>query len=87
MNGDIFFSIVVNCLKISRIWSILLFFKNDESIVKIINDDGNLLLYFFVKSLKEMNEIDELECCVRVVIFILYGVNLNKKLDDEKRVD
>lgn len=70
MNGDIFFSIVVNCLKISRIWSILLFFKNDESIVKIINDDGNLLLYFFVKSLKEMNEINELECCVRVVIFI-----------------
>lgn len=70
MNGDIFLSIVVNCLKYSRVWSILLFLKNDESIVKIINDDGNLLLYFFVKSLKEMNDIDEFECCVRVVIFI-----------------
>lgn len=87
VNGDTPLSIAANCSKNSRIRSILLLLKNDESIVKIINDDGNSLLHLSVKSLKEMNETDELECCARVVIFIQYGANPNKKSDDEKRAD
>lgn len=87
VNGDTPLSIAANCSKISRIRSILLLLKNDESIVKIINDDGNSPLHLSVKSLKETNETDELECCARVVIFIQYGANPNKKSDDEKRAD
>lgn len=87
VNGNTPLSIAANCSKNSRIRSILLLLKNDESIVKIINDDGNSLLHLSVKSLKEMNETDELECCARVVIFIQYGANPNKKSDDEKRAD
>lgn len=87
VNGDTPLSIAANCSKYSRVRSILLLLKNDESIVKIINDDGNSLLHLSVKSLKEMNDTDELECCARVVIFIQYGANPNKKSDAEKTAD
>lgn len=87
VNGNTPLSIAANCSKHSRIRSILLLLKNDESIVKIIDDDGNSLLHLSVKSLKEMNATDELECCARVVIFIQYGANPNKKSDAEKTAD
>lgn len=87
VNGDTPLSIAANCSKRSRIQSIMLLLKHDEGIVKIINDEGNSLLHLSVKSLKEMNETDELECCARVVIFIQYGANPKKKSDAEKRAD
>lgn len=87
VNGNTPLSIAANCSKHSRIRSILLLLKNDESIVKIIDDDGNSLLHLSVKSLKEMNANDELECCARVIIFIQYGANPNKKSDAEKTAD
>lgn len=87
VNGNTPLIIAANCSKHSRIRSILLLLKNDESIVKIIDDDGNSLLHLSVKSLKEMNANDELECCARVIIFIQYGANPNKKSDAEKTAD
>lgn len=87
VNGDTPLSIAANCSKHSRIRSILFLLKNDENIVKKINYDGNSLLHLSVKSLKDMNASDELECCVRVVIFIQYGANPNKKSDAEKTAD
>lgn len=87
VNGDTPLSIAANCSKHSRIRSILFLLKNDENIVKKINDDGNSLLHLSVKSLKDMCASDELECCVRVVIFIQYGANPNKKSDAEKTAD
>lgn len=87
VNGNTALSIAANCKKHSRIRSILLLLKNDENIVNVINDDGNSPLHLSVKSLKEMNASDELECCLRVVIFIQYGANPNKKSDAEKKAD
>lgn len=87
VNGDTPLSIAANCSKHSRIQSILLLLKNYENIVDIINKDGNSLLHLSVKSLKDMNASDELECCVRVVIFIQYGANPRRKSDAEKTAD
>lgn len=86
--GDIVLSIVVNCLRYSRIRSIFLFFKNGLNIIYIINEDGYLLLYFFVGCFKdiEVNFIVEFECCIRVIVLILGGVSLEKELDDDNRV-
>lgn len=88
LNGDIVLSIVVKCLKYSRICSILKFFESigNLKIIDIVNDEGYLFLYFFVKFLKEIEVLVEFECCVRVIIFILYDVNLDFKLDVEKKV-
>lgn len=87
VNGDTPLSIAANCSKHSRIQSILLLLKNYENIVDIINKDGNSLLHLSVKSLKEMNASNELECCVRVVIFTQYGADPRRKSDAEKRAD
>lgn len=87
VNGNTALSIAANCSKKSRIQSILLLLKNDKDIVNVINGIGHSPLHLSVKSLKEMNASDELECCVRVVIFIQYGANPDKKSDDEKRAD
>lgn len=50
------------------------------SIINIINDDGYFLLYFFVGCFKnvEVSFVVEIECCVRVIFFILYGDSLEK---------
>lgn len=86
INGDIVLSIVVKCLKYSRILSIFKFFESDLNIIYILNKEGYLFLYFVVKLLKDIKVIFEFECCVRVIIFILYGDNLDKILDVEKKV-
>lgn len=86
LNGDIVLSIVVRCLKYSRIVSIFKFFESDLNIINILNEEGYLFLYFVVKLLKDLNIMVEFECCVRVIIFILYGDNLDKMLDVDKKV-
>lgn len=88
VKGDIVLSIVVNCLKYSRIRSILLLFKNNVKIINIINEDGYLVLYFFVGCFKyiRVSFVVEFECCVRVIVLILYGVSLDKELDDKNKV-
>lgn len=88
IKGDIVFSIVVKEINCSRIFSILVFFEINVEIIKIVNEDGYLFLYFCVRFLKEELVYMEFECCIRVIIFILYGVDLDKLLDkDEKLID
>lgn len=76
--GDIVLSIVVKEIKYSRIWSMLKFFESGECIVEILNEKGCLFLYFFVSLLKGDILYFKFECCIRVIILFLYGVNFNK---------
>lgn len=84
-NGDIVLSIVVKCLKYSRIKSICMFFKWCVKI-NILNEDGYLFLYFVVRLLKRKSDYIEFECCIWVIILILNGVDLDKKLDKNCKV-
>lgn len=86
INGDIVFSIVVKEINCSRICSMLVFFEIGVDIIDILNEDGYLLLYFCVRFLNIELVYMKFECCIRVIIFILYGVNLDKKLDKENKL-
>lgn len=81
INGDNVLSIVVKYLKYSRIYSILIFFEGSRNIVNNVNDVGLLLLYFVVRFFNYCFLYVEFECCVRVVILILSGVDMDKKLN------
>lgn len=57
-------------------------------IINIFNEDGYLLLYFVVVCFKdiEISFLVELECCIRVIILILFGDSLENKLDEVNKV-
>lgn len=86
VNGDIVLSIVVKEIKCSWIFSILKLFESGVDIINILNKEGYLFLYFFVKFLKVGFIWVEFECCVRVIILIIFGVNLENFLDRNVKV-
>lgn len=77
INGDIVLSIVIKEIYCSRICSILVFFEICVDIIDILNEDWYLFLYFCVRFLKVELVYMKLECCIRFIIFILYGVILD----------
>lgn len=84
--GDTALSIAARCQKQSRIRSILKLLENTSAlkIINIVNDEGHSPLHLSVKCLKDTKVTVELECCVRVIIFILYGARPDIKSDGEK---
>lgn len=87
LNGDTALCIAAKCPKHSRIRSILKLLEStgDLKIIDIVNDEGYSPLHLSAKFLKETEASVELECCVRVIIFILHGANLDIKSDAEKK--
>lgn len=85
INGDTALSIAAKCSKHSRILSIFKLLESDLNIIYTLNKEGYSPLHLAVKSLKDTKVTFELECCVRVIIFILYGDNPDKISDAEKK--
>lgn len=85
LNGDTALSIAARCSKHSRIVSIFKLLESDLNIINTLNEEGYLPLHLAVKSLKDSKITVELECCVRVIIFILYGDNPDKMSDADKK--
>lgn len=85
INGDTALSIAAKCSKHSRILSIFKLLESDLNIINTLNKEGYSPLHLAVKSLKDIKVTFELECCVRVIIFILYGDNPDKMSDAEKK--
>lgn len=90
-NGDTALSIAAKCLKCSRIMSILILLQSDVDIINTLSEVGYSPLHLAVSSLSSVTKepaLVELECCVRVIIFILYGANLDNKSDtNDKAID
>lgn len=86
-NGDTALSIAAKCSKHSRIKSICILLKKKVQI-NTINEDGYSPLHLSVRSLTGKDDHIELECCTRVIIFILNGADPNKKSDkNHKAID
>lgn len=85
INGDTALSIAARCSEHSRIVSIFKLLESDWNIINTLNEQGYSPLHLAVKSLKDTKLTVELECCVRVIIFILYGVNPEKLSDADKK--
>lgn len=79
--GDTALSIAAKCETHSRVQSILILLESDEYIVNKVSDDGCSPLHLTVKSLQKKSPFVELECCVRVITFIIYGADLTQKSD------
>lgn len=85
INGDTALSIAARCSEHSRIVSIFKLLESDLNIINTLNEEGYSPLHLAVKSLKDTKITVELECCVRVIIFILYGDNPDKMSDADKK--
>lgn len=87
VKGDTALSIAANCSKHSRIRSILLLLKNNAKIINTINEDGYSALHLSVGCFKHTRAslVVELECCVRVIVLILYGASPDKESDDKNK--
>nr|XP_022293622.1 uncharacterized protein LOC111104129 isoform X2 [Crassostrea virginica]XP_022293623.1 uncharacterized protein LOC111104129 isoform X2 [Crassostrea virginica]XP_022293624.1 uncharacterized protein LOC111104129 isoform X2 [Crassostrea virginica]XP_022293625.1 uncharacterized protein LOC111104129 isoform X2 [Crassostrea virginica] len=80
--GDIPLSIAAMETKNSRICSILSLLKHgSKSMITTINDDGRSPLQLCIRSLKGRSAYIELECCVRVILLLLYGGSPDNKSD------
>lgn len=62
----------------SRIQTILILLESVDGIINSIDEDGYSPLQLSVISLKGESLYVELECCVRVIMFLLYGANTEK---------
>lgn len=62
----------------SRIQTILKLLESVDGIINSVDEDGYSPLQLSVISLKGGSLYVELECCVRVIIFLLYGANTEK---------
>lgn len=87
VKGDTALSTAANCSKHSRIRSILLLLKNNANIINTINEDGYSALHLSVGCFKHTRAslVVELECCVRVIVLILYGASPDKESDDKNK--
>lgn len=85
VKGNTALSIAAMFSKPSRIRSILFLLKSNAKTIDILNEDGYSPLHLSVKELKDKKSSVELECCVRVVIFILYGAKLDLESDERKK--
>lgn len=79
--GDTALTIAAKHSKHSRIQSILILLEGGADIINTLNEDGYSPLHLAVRSLNENNAFVELECCVRVITFILYGASADGKSD------
>lgn len=79
--GDTALIIAAKYAKHSRVQSILILLESGEDIVNIVSNDGCSPLHLAVKFLQKKSLFVELECCVRVIIFILYGADLTQESD------
>lgn len=83
-NGNIPLSIAAMENKHSRICSILSLLKHEsKSMITTINDDGYSPLQLCIQSLKGRSACVELECCVRVMLLLLYGGSPDNKSDKD----
>lgn len=90
LNGDTPLSIAANCSKRSRIQSILILLESNVDIINTLNEDGYSPLHLAVVCFKdtETSSLVELECCIRVIILILFGDSPENKSDEaNKAVD
>lgn len=87
VKGDTALSTAANCSKHSRIRSILLLLNNNANIINTINEDGYSALHLSVGCFKHTRAslVVELECCVRVIVLILYGASPDKVSDDKNK--
>lgn len=83
--GDTALSIAAIHSKHSRIQSILILLEGGADIINTLNEDGYSPLHLAVRSLNENNAFVELECCVRVITFILYGASTDGKSDENAK--
>lgn len=83
-HGNTALSIASKNSKRSRIKSIMILLHNGKDMVNILNNNGYSALHLAVSSLKENSAIVELECCARVIAFLLYGADPNTKNDRDE---
>lgn len=79
--GDTALTIAAKHSKHSRIQSIVILLEGGADIINTLNEDGYSPLHLAVRSLNENNAFVELECCVRVITFILYGASADGQSD------
>lgn len=80
-DGNMALNIAANEAKHSRILSILELLESNVHTVHTLNIDGYSPLHLSVRSLKEDSQIYRIECCIRVIILILYSASSKKLLD------
>lgn len=80
-NGDTALGIAAKETKRSRILSILELLQSNVDIINSVNEDGYSPLHLSVRSLKGDCKYMKIECCVRVVILIVYGADPCKQSD------
>lgn len=86
--GDTVLSIAARESKHSRIQSILILLESNTNIIDTVDKNGYSPLHLCVRSLTGNHPSAELECCVRVILFILYGADPRIKSDeDDKAID
>lgn len=87
VNGDTPLSIAANCSKHSRIQSILILLESNVDIINTLNEDGYSPLHLAVGCFKdtEASFLVELECCIRVIILILFGASPENESDDKNK--
>lgn len=83
-HGNTALSIASKNSKRSRIKSILILLGNGKDMIDILNNNGYSALHLAVTSLKENSATVELECCARVIAFLLYGADPNTKNDRDE---
>lgn len=81
INGDTALNIAAKETKRSRILSILELLQSNACIIDNLTGDGCSPLDLSVRSLKGDCKYKKIECCVRVIIFIVYGANLYNMAD------
>ncbi|XP_062579605.1 uncharacterized protein LOC134241585 [Saccostrea cucullata] len=69
----------------SRICSILSLLQYEECIVGTLNEEGFSPIHNVVEHLKGISTFVKLECCIRVIIFLRYGIDPQKLSDKNFR--
>lgn len=81
IDGNTALSIAAKEAKHSRILSILELLDTNVDIVRTLNGSGISPLNLSIRSLKEDNIFYRIECCIRIIILIIYSASSNKLLD------
>lgn len=82
-DGESALNIAAKQQKYSRILSILMLLECKDINTSTLNLDGCSPIHNVVKQLKGNSPLVELECCARVIILTLYGVDPKKIADDQ----
>ncbi|XP_062570786.1 uncharacterized protein LOC134232825 [Saccostrea cucullata] len=82
-DGESVLNVAAKQNKYSRLLCILTILECEDVNASTLNLDGCSPVYNAVKYLKAKSLFSELECCARLIIFILYGVNPDKVADDK----